>query len=594
MNTLPRLSIGSACVTGGEHGGLDAADPLGRRIRRAQRRRTPPRSGSARASARRIPGRTRSAGRARSSGTGARPTSAASAACRARACGVGSLPAWRFWAAVTAPVGISPGSRRSTRSRPTPTQPARPRSARRRLSSASANSASAKLSVGQLSFGEFGERLVQFRHDRRLARRCRHRVRDDAAPARGLRHGRQRQPSPAHGGTGTALPRDRPSRRIGCADRRPPGQSSASRCAASRHAVVTARRVAGTGARRARRPVSPPPARRDGSVEKPISRHRSLIRLAAAAANRDGRGSAATSGSAVGSPLGRSPPAHRSARPSAAAWPGLLRRYPAVEHLAERVEVGQQVQVDRDRDRAGLPDQSERRVRRAAVHDHAVGAGRGGGDDVAKRRPRCDGVDRAQRAVAALGRHPAGQHRRQRRLVELQQEPRRRQPPAQTSRRAARRLRPATRSGRGRHPDRAASGRRSAGRATAARVHGPATWILTRPSKSAAASVSASRSRSHRSCVRRRSCPRCEATRHCGGVQLDRHLHEQPGGTGRSCPRPGRVPEAPGRYGKRQLAEDRLDRLADVGAGQRADAGRAPGAHGKRSRDATGAGDGAE
>ena len=83
----------------------------------------------------------------------------------------------------------------------------------------------------------------------------------------------------------------------------------------------------------------------------------------------------------------------------------------------------------RHRRDADVADQRQRHVRRAAVHHDPGCLGRGrGGDDIAQRRRRSSHVDRAQRAEAALGRHPSGQHRRQRRLVELQQNAGVRQP----------------------------------------------------------------------------------------------------------------------------------------------------------------------
>ena len=149
--------------------------------------------------------------------------------------------------------------------------------------------------------------------------------------------------------------------------------------------------------------------------------------------------------------------------------PGLGRRHGAgeqaearVERLAERVQVGHQVEVERDGDRT-RPRGSARSAR----------PGRSSAPRPARRRPRSPRqrrrarprLDRAQHAEAALGRHPAGQHRRQRRLVELQQHPGVRQPAPNVGDVLRARLRRATRSGPGRRPDRAASGRRSAGRA---------------------------------------------------------------------------------------------------------------------------------
>ena len=211
---------------------------------------------------------------------------------------------------------------------------------------------------------------------------------------------------------------------------------------------------------------------------------------------------------------------------------------PAVERLAERVQVGHQVEIERDRRprrppgaaRSARPGRSS--ARRPARRPPSITVG--------ERRRRGVGSTAAQHAEAALGRHLPGQHGRQRRLVDLQQHPGPRQPPRRRRRRAARTpsASEATRS-------RTAPGSRSIrppiGRSSeAASVHGPATCTLTSPSKSPASSVSASRSRSQQVAGAAQR-PGPGATRSATGRRTARPAGRPAARRrGRSCRHPGR------------------------------------------------------
>ena len=139
-------------------------------------------------------------------------------------------------------------------------------------------------------------------------------------------------------------------------------------------------------------------------------------------------------------------------------------RHPGLDRGTERIVVaGRDLgRIEADRVGPGLLEQLDRDVGGAAVHHPGpVGDHR---EHLLEGLPHDGVLDRPGRAVTRRGRHPRVQHGRERRLVELHDQPGVRQPLAAVRPGARRGPRPATRPGRGWRRDRSRSGAPTAAR----------------------------------------------------------------------------------------------------------------------------------
>ena len=239
--------------------------------------------------------------------------------------------------------------------------------------------------------------------------------------------------------------------------KRPNAQTSASRRPASRQAASTARAYSGVA-----------PARPHAGVTTTCCGSR-------AAREAEPRPQRCAPG--------RRPAADVGARPAGRGRVGAApanRPEPGVDRLAERVEVVDQRQVERDGGGPGVPDRpAAARPARSSARPPARRPPRSPSRSAA--RPRRRRRPRGSALQPALGRHPPGQHRRQRRLVELQQHRGARAAGARTSA-TCRRSPSASESVRSRTAPWSRSSRPPIGRSSAAAsVHGPAACTLSGP-----------------------------------------------------------------------------------------------------------------